>query len=152
MRNNQYALDVIRDMAALTRGEKPLVIVSEGKDTTSYEWVGGLDSEWFELRFVMLTCEDGELHEHVFACAKGAPYADEAIAAIQQNRWFHDRVRLQTTIGHLLGYRAGDIAEFLLSDVARTCPCDCCGGPNTVEPPVKHGEFDQNVRRTMYHA
>ena len=86
------------------------------------------------------------------ACAKGAPYADEALAAIRKNQWSYDRVRLQTTIGHLLGYRAGDIAEFLLSDVARTCPCDCCGGPDTVEPPVKHGEFDQNVRRTMYHA
>ena len=38
------------------------------------------------------------------------------------------RIRLQRTMGHALGYSVESINEFVASEVARTCPCTCCGG------------------------
>jgi hypothetical protein len=38
------------------------------------------------------------------------------------------RRRLQQTMGHALGYDNANILEFILSEVAATCPCTCCGG------------------------
>ena len=39
-----------------------------------------------------------------------------------------ERARMQTRMGHALGYDAASISEFVASDVAATCPCSCCGG------------------------
>jgi hypothetical protein len=43
-------------------------------------------------------------------------------------RGIEARQRLQRTMGHALGYEADSIEEFIKSEVARTCPCTCCGG------------------------
>ena len=41
------------------------------------------------------------------------------------------RMQLQIRMGKALGYTSADILEFLPTEVAKTCPCTCCGGtPN----------------------
>ena len=39
-----------------------------------------------------------------------------------------ERLRFQIRMGKALGYTSADILEFLPSEVAKTCPCTCCGG------------------------
>jgi hypothetical protein len=42
-----------------------------------------------------------------------------------------DREKFQRAMGDLLGYSGESIEEFVGSEVAKTCPCACCGGePN----------------------
>ena len=38
------------------------------------------------------------------------------------------RMQLQIRMGKALGYTSADILEFLPTEVAKTCPCTCCGG------------------------
>ena len=42
-----------------------------------------------------------------------------------------ERLRFQIRMGKAFGYTSADILEFLPTEVAKTCPCTCCGGtPN----------------------
>lgn len=38
------------------------------------------------------------------------------------------RMKFQIRMGQALGYSSADIIEFLPTEVAKTCPCTCCGG------------------------
>lgn len=38
------------------------------------------------------------------------------------------RMQFQIRMGKALGYTSADILEFLPTEVAKTCPCTCCGG------------------------
>ena len=38
------------------------------------------------------------------------------------------RLKFQIRMGQALGYSSSDILEFLPTEVAKTCPCTCCGG------------------------
>ena len=38
------------------------------------------------------------------------------------------RIKFQIRMGKALGYTSADILEFLPTEVAKTCPCTCCGG------------------------
>jgi hypothetical protein len=50
----------------------------------------------------------------------------------------------QRAMGRLLGYSEADIADFLGSEIAETCPCTACGR-NELEAAAA-------ARRTQYHA
>lgn len=39
-----------------------------------------------------------------------------------------ERMRQQIKMGKALGYTSADILKFLPTEVAKTCPCTCCGG------------------------
>lgn len=134
-------------------GLKPLMIVSEGKSTAAYEataaWADRLEGMHCEL--AMFVCEDGELHEHVFVCREGAPYAREAIEAIfdaVEEFPTLSRKALQLKLGLLLGYSAAQVIEFTKSVLGKTCKCDCCGGAESVKPLDR----DAQIARTMFYA
>lgn len=38
------------------------------------------------------------------------------------------RMKFQIRMGQALGYSSAEILEFLPTEVAKTCPCTCCGG------------------------
>ena len=139
-----YGFDLMADLAKVRTGQKPLVIGSLGKCYTAgvaaYEIA--LDDPALDVQLAQLVCEDGEIHFHVFICAKGAPYAREAIEAIFDtigDVCYRDaeprqaRIDLQMRLGLLLGHAAGEILDFTESEIGQTCPCDCCGGKETVQ-------------------
>ena len=39
-----------------------------------------------------------------------------------------ERIRFQIRMGKALGYASNNILAFLSTEVAKTCPCTCCGG------------------------
>jgi len=126
----RYALDVIMDLSRVSTGDKPLLIVSEGKSTLAYETVAELASQaGLTTLFATFVCEDGELHEHVFV-AQDSAFAVEAIELIFERAGEHiSRLELQIRLGSLLGYSALEIVQFTRSLIGMTCSCDCCGGP-----------------------
>ena len=127
-----YTFDAMRDLANVRNGIKPLVIVSAGKCTMAYELASDIvdDDDALESRFACLACEDGELHEMIFICQAGAPYAGEAIELIFDavNQAVITRNQLQLRLGLLLGHSAAECLAFSRSWIGLTCPCDCCGG------------------------
>ena len=127
-----YALDAMRDYGRVLNGEKPLLIVSEGRSTQAYEAAAEMagDNPLMMARFATFVCEDGELHEHVFIALADSTYADEAIQLVYDavNQAEMTREQLQLRLGRLLGYSVADCLAFMRSYVGLTCKCDCCGG------------------------
>ena len=139
-----YALDVVRDLREAAAGRKPLVIVSEGKAGPLYGAILDEIDALNGLVYLMagLVCEDREMHQHCFVTMQGAPYAQEGIDAIldcigsvayREADPQRARAALQLRLGILLGHTAGECVEFINSEIGQTCPCDCCGGAETVK-------------------
>ena len=161
---NDYVSDAFADYDAVIEGTKPLLIVSSGKSAYACEALGNLAKRDF-LQVTCETagfiCEDGEVHTHVFIGQAGTTTAQDAIDAIWRNiergaddDWNPKRSReaLQLELGLFLGYELRDIFAFMRSDIGRTCPCDCCGGPDTAEKPARlpdpnPGRFTENSYR-----
>lgn len=150
MTEYDYVAQVFADYNAVREGRKPLLIVSAGKSKfAANELLDIADGdERVTLATDVFVCEDGKLHNHLFIAAAGSPYAREAKEAIWQNiervaydGWAKSRARedLQLRLGLLLGYSARECLDFIHSDLGRTCPCDCCGGPETAELPALVG-------------
>jgi len=157
-----YIAQAYADYQDVLDGRKPLMIVSSGKSAFATETLYrcALESDTVEFAWEDFVCEDGELHRHLFITQAGAPYAREARDAIYDciseallTRSASDRrylrVQLQTHLGHLLGYSAYEIDEFVNSQLGRSCPCDCCGSEFTVQAttlPDRHasGRFIEN--------
>lgn len=129
MDNRQAFDNAMCEVADAIEGEKSLVIVSSGKTTLGYETAVMLAERAFMYHeIVMLRCEDGELHEHVFLGERWRVL--EALTQLERREKGEiSRERLQYNLGLLLEYSTDDIVEFIASEVGRTCPCDCCGGP-----------------------
>lgn len=158
----EYTAQAFADYADVRAGRKPLMIVSGGKSSDALVLLTHLAHEdGLTVETEDLVCEDGKLHRHAFICLKGAPYAREARDAIidcistavltrGNDKRYELRRQLQATLGHLLGYSAAEIRDFVFSDLGRTCPCDCCGSEFTVAPatPVTDG----NPSRFIEHA
>lgn len=159
-----YIAQVFADYADVVEGRKPLLIVSAGKSQFAYDTITklALASDAVQYRLANLVCEDERAYQHAFVCSWGAPYADEAINLILDaiSEAVHpDRDRplrairksLQVALGMLLGYAAAECIEFADSELGRTCPCDCCGGPETAQDPVNAytdanpGRFTENA-------
>ena len=150
----RYALDAMVDYGRVLNGIKPLLIVSAEKSKDAYDTVG--EMAWDNPRmfscFAMLSGEDGELHEHVFVCRDGAPYASEALSLIFDavNQTVITREQLQIRLGALLGYSSAQCLQFSRSLVGLTCECDCCGGPP--QKLLKHMPVKSDAgRRTQYY-
>jgi hypothetical protein len=161
---HDYVSDAFADYDAVIEGTKPLLIVSSGKSAYACEALGNLAKRDFlqvtcaTARFV---CEDGEVHTHVFIAPAGTTTGQDAITAIWRNiervgydGWDPRRSRqaLQLELGLMLGYEPQAIVDFMRSDIGRTCPCDCCGGPETAEEPAlvvdpNPGRFIENSYR-----
>ena len=154
-----YALDAMRDYGRVLNGEKPLLIVSEGKSTQAYEAAAEMagDNPSMMARFATFVCEDGELHEHVFICLAGAPYADQAVDLIfgAVNQAEYTREQLQLRLGRLLGYSVAECLAFMRSYEGLNCKCDCCGGePQKLLTYQAHNKayMDAIKARTMQYA
>lgn len=134
MNQTKYSEQVLTDVGRVARGIKPLLIVSEGKDTRAYEDVVTVATALdLNIDFDMLRCEDGKMHEHAFiagASVQAGERIQKAQRLIQQCReGAISRAYLQLKLGEALGYYENDIVEFIASAKSRECPCDCCGGP-----------------------
>jgi hypothetical protein len=135
MENRKYFDDCMCGLADVMDGDKPLLIVSEGKSTLAYETIAMM-AERSNLSIVlkMMRCEDGNLHEHVLVSSREFggknDYALAASRLIDKNIAGEiNRGELQFYLGRMLGYPMADVLEFIGSATARNCPCDCCGGP-----------------------
>lgn len=129
------------DFLAVCRGTKPLVIVSEGKSPEAFDLILKLAREQ-DLRVIAerLRCEDGFFYDHLLVSVsrvqdagemprRGMSVADRARHAILDcKEGAISRLDLQYELGVMLGYDEKSIREFMVTDTARTCPCDCCGG------------------------
>ena len=162
MKEFDYIAQAFADYVDVREGRKPLLIVSAGKSDFAETALRRLAMEDRSVQYEVeaFVCEDGELWQHLFVTQAGAPYAREARDAIVDciseailTRSVSDRrylrVQLQTHLGHLLGYSAYEIDEFVNSQLGRTCPCDCCGSEFTAQPttlPDRHasGRFIEN--------
>lgn len=125
--------------------EKRLCIVSEGKSTLAYETIVMLaERANLQVECAMLNCEDGEPHEHAFISAR-RPDADGTsrkpwnvartalnLVLDRKEGRMDSRAALQYYLGQLLDYPHGEILDFIASDIARDCVCDCCGGKREV--------------------
>ncbi len=148
----RYALDVIMDLSRVSSGDKPLLIVSEGKSTLAYETVAELAEGKLECRFATFICEDGELHEHVFVSQDGR-IAEKAIETIfERVGGYITRSILQARLGVMLGYSPKDITTFIFSPKGVTCPCDCCGGEPQRVLTYQPTKMDGNPSRFVEHA
>jgi hypothetical protein len=155
-----YVCDAFADYDDVCTGKKPLLIVSSGKSAYACEALAGLaKTDGHELEIQRFVCEDNEVHTHAFISAKGSPYAKDAVNAIWRNiervaydGWDPRRSReaLQLELGLMLGYSAQRCLDFMRSDLGRTCPCDCCGGPETAE--VSAFVTDGNASRFTVNA
>jgi hypothetical protein len=146
-----YGMDLMADLAKVRLGQKPLVIAEESKCPTAFQALGELVAEDVALDIVRtsLVGEDGEMTSVAFVCGKGAPYAREARDAIFEHigdvayrkvDGQKSRRALQMKLGMLLGYSASEVVDFILSPIAQTCVCDCCGGPETAIEVHEGGE------------
>ena len=149
MNEFDYIAQVFADYADVIEGRKPLMIVSAGKSEFAADTLRRLAMQAWQVDYEVegLVCEDGEYYQHVFITWAGAPYAREAREAITDciseavltrghAERYELRRKLQVRLGHLLGYSAHEIDEFVNSDLGRTCQCDCCGSPYTVTTPA----------------
>ena len=157
-RELRYALDAMADYGRVLNGDKPLLIVSEGRSTITYETVAEMasDNPAMSVELCMFVCDDGELHEHAFVCRAGdgiAHWAADLVFDRAEDNPRLSRVELQRVLGAVLGYSLEDITAFIFSPTGMNCPCDCCGGPVpkllTYQPtmPVK----SDTGRRTQYY-
>jgi hypothetical protein len=138
--DRKYFDDCMCNYSDVYDGDKPLMIVSEGKSTLAYEtlvMMAERSNLWVEL--AMLRCEDGLLHEHAFIGRRNIVPGETNPARAGLDLVFDckegqiSRSRLQYELGQLLGYPLDDVLDFIASKVARECPCDCCGGPYVSE-------------------
>ncbi len=119
--------------------DRVLCIISRGKL--------GSDAEYNALQHVAhamgwdiregdMVCEDGETYPHMIVADRG--FTGSAVVVMLQAalKGTLTRYQLQRNLGILFGYSQDSIDEFVGSELSRTCPCDCCGGPDTVEPAV----------------
>ena len=125
--NRKYYDLIVGDICKLKLGNKPLVIVSAGKDILAYETASLMADELgLDYEHAMMRCEDGQKHEHVFigrTCSTAIELVNNARAGEIS------RPTLQFRLGSMLGYDQERCLQFVASAVGRECPCDCCGGP-----------------------
>jgi len=136
MENRDYYDSAMCAFVDISDGEKPVMIVSEGKSSLAYEiCVMMADRANLCCHLGMLRCEDGKMHEHAFISQHvHDDKFDQARACLDlvfQHKETEDftRPNFQFQMGKFLGYPIDEILDFIASAVSRECPCDCCGGP-----------------------
>lgn len=130
-----YDNDIIRNIADVANRKTPrkLAIADSQKVTNiSLDTLKITASELgLEFAEVVGRGEDGE--DNVFLIvAEDRDTVDEweieLFYVYLFNTTSKQRIKLQVKIGKALGYTSADILDFLPTEVAKTCPCTCCGG------------------------
>ena len=130
--NRKYFEQMLTDVMEVNRDDKNMCIISAGKCVLAYETATMLADELgLYAQHAMLRCEDGKRHEHVFITDGSNKHSvADALALIERCKaGTLSRPQLQLKLGWTLGYGTEEIVDFIASETARTCPCDCCGGP-----------------------
>jgi len=132
-----YFSETIAAIDALTAYERALVVISAEKSSTAME-LGQVVVDHdpaIEGEVFSLVGEDGEKHDHLFMAHRTATIkvARSLISAADID--VISRETLQRRLGMMFGYEPNEIDDFVVSEVGKTCPCDCCGGtPRSLLP------------------
>ena len=156
----EYGMNAMDDIARVRLGQKPLLIMDQRKCPPAYQAMLDIVAESPELYCIrtQLVSDNGDLSDHAFICAMGAPYAHEALQAVfdaiadgAQANTDAERAKIrrkaQIHIGLLLGYSGYECIEFADSELGKTCECDCCGSPFTLAK-----GYDTNPSRFLPNA
>ena len=130
-----YDNEIIRDIADVANRKSPRKIAIADSQKVSNISLDTLKTTASELGLVFAEThgrgEDGE--DNVFLIVA----EDRDTAKLWEIELFYvylfgtsptARLKFQIRMGQALGYSSSDILEFLPTEVAKTCPCTCCGG------------------------
>ena len=124
-----YSERTIRALTDCAAGRRDVVIADDSKSQCSINELRRAGREMgLEYVNAVLTSDNGKPASHsIFGRTLfDAMAALELIENRKEGRI--SRTVLQAKLGTMLGYTAEEIADFLKSEIADTCPCDCCGG------------------------
>lgn len=124
-----YSERIIRALTDCAAGRRDVVIADDSKSQCSiYELERAGREMGLEVIACVLTSDNGKQASHrIFGRdVLDALKAWDLIETRKDGRI--SREALQAKLGLMLGYDANDIINFQLSEIGRTCPCDCCGG------------------------
>jgi hypothetical protein len=130
-RNDEYLVSCIRGYQEVLNGDKPMLIVSRGKDEDAYFTIhsaGDADTGNLYWHFGTGTCADGEQHQFLIVSNTSPTIVKVRDLLARSKAGEISRKDGQIELGRLLGYSEESIEEFTASDVAKRCPCDFCGG------------------------
>lgn len=145
------SLDAIRELTQVNARELAVVSVAKCKTADDFYLLRDVAfSLGLTVGDYLLTCEDGEEHDHLLVSDNSFTIAAARTMIKSAENGTLTRGTLQLNLGELFGYDHDSIIEFIGSDVSRTCPCSCCGGKNNTQSPQVDREAQ--IRRTMYHA
>ena len=134
-----YDNEIIRDIADVANRKTPRKIAIADSQKVTNVSLDTLKITARELGLGMAEVvgrgEDGEDNVFLIVAEDKATVDDWEFNLL--DIYIHDdltpkaRMQLQIRMGQALGYTSADILEFLPTEVAKTCPCTCCGGtPN----------------------
>ena len=134
-----YDNEIIRDIADVANRKTPRKIAIADSQKVKNISLDTLKTTASELGLVFAEVhgrgEDGEDNVFLIVAEDKSTVDDWELNLLDV--YIHDdltpkaRMQLQIRMGKALGYTSADILEFLPTEVAKTCPCTCCGGtPN----------------------
>ena len=124
-----YSNRTIRALTDCAAGRRDIVIADDSKSEVSINTLRQTGREMgLDFINVVLTSDNGKLASHsIFGRTLLDIFnAHDLIASRKEGRISRESLQLQ--LGKMLGYGICDILSFSLSEIGRTCPCDCCGG------------------------
>ena len=131
-----YDNEIIRDIAdvAIRKTPRKLAIADSQKvKNVSLDTLRITAGELgLEVAEVQGRGEDGEENTFLIIAEDKATVDDWEFNLLDV--YIHDdltpkaRMQLQIRMGQALGYTSREIIDFLPTEVAKTCPCTCCGG------------------------
>ena len=124
-----YSERTIRALTDCAAGRRDIVIADDSKSQCS---ISELRRAGREMGLEVINCK---LVSDNGAEATHAIFGREVTDCYRAYNWIIERKAgnisreaLQAKLGLMLGFDANDIIDFQLSEIGRTCPCDCCGG------------------------
>ena len=130
-----YDNEIIRDIADVANRKTPRKIAiadSQKVKNISLDTLKTTASELgLEFAEVVGRGEDGEDNVFLIVAEDRDTVTEwelELFYAYLFNTNPKQRIKFQIRMGKALGYTSADILEFLPTEVAKTCPCTCCGG------------------------
>ena len=139
------ATNYTQDVRDVIEYRKPLAVLEREKSPEDYNAAAHLIAQHPEHLYRIThegTGENGK--PALFLAVARTLHTLRAYQNAMRAREDTPRRIFQSTIGELLGYSAGSIAEFLETETARTCPCSLCGRDDLAH--------EMHARRTQFHA
>lgn len=131
-----YDNEIIRDIADVANRKTPRKIAIADSQKVTNVSLDTLKITAGELGLAFAEVqgrgEDGE--DNVFLIVAEDKYAVDDWEFNLLDIYIHDdltpraRMQMQIRMGQALGYASNNILAFLSTEVAKTCPCTCCGG------------------------